>query len=121
MIRIRYGFPWGVITPQGFFKQLTAVPSWTNISTGLPSIPVMCVVQNKQNTSQVELYAGTDVGVYVKVGAANWTMFSTGLPNVVVTELEIYYNATPANSRIRAATSGRGLWQSDLLSVSTPQ
>jgi PKD repeat protein len=91
--------------------------TWTNISTGLPSVPVMCVIQNKQNTSQIELYAGTDAGVYVKNGSANWTMFSTGLPNVVVTELEIYYNATPANSRIRAATFGRGLWQSDLLST----
>ncbi len=86
----------------------------------MPAIPIMCVIQNKQNTSQVELYAGTDVGVYVKLGSANWTMFSNGLPNVVVTELEIYYNAVTSNSRIRAATFGRGLWQSDLLTVGTP-
>lgn len=91
--------------------------TWTSISAGLPLLPVMCVIQNKQNTGQVELYAGTDVGVYVKVGAANWTMFSAGLPNVVVTELEIYYNATPSSRRIRAATYGRGLWQSDLYSA----
>ena len=100
------------------YQTINGGTSWTNISTGLPSLPVMCLVQNKQNTSQVELYAGTDVGVYMKAGSANWTMFSTGLPNVVVTELEIYYNTTPANSRIRAATYGRGLWQSDLCTSS---
>jgi len=102
------------------FQTIDGGTTWTDISAGLPSIPVMCVVQNKQNTSQVELYAGTDVGVYVKVGAANWAMFSTGLPNVVVNEIEIYYNATPALSRIKAATSGRGLWQSDLFSAAAP-
>ncbi len=90
--------------------------NWTNISAGLPSLPVMCVIQNTQNTTQDELYAGTDVGVYVKVGSANWAAFSTSLPNVVVTELDIYYDAVPANSLIRAATFGRGLWESDLYS-----
>jgi PKD repeat protein len=102
------------------YQTINGGTSWTNISTGLPSIPIMCLVQNKQNTSQVELYAGTDVGVYVKAGSANWVMFSNGLPNVVVTELEIYYNTNIANSRIRAATFGRGLWQSDLFSTVPP-
>ena len=76
----------------------------------------MCVIQNKQNTGQNELYAGTDVGVYVKSGTAVWTPFMTGLPNVLVPELEIYYdNTSPGNSKLRAATFGRGLWESDLL------
>ncbi len=89
--------------------------SWMDISYGLPSAPVMCIVHNRQNTSETELYAGTDVGVYVKYGTAPWQLFSTGLPNVVITELKIYYDdATPANSRIRAATYGRGVWESDL-------
>ena len=41
--------------------------SWTNISSGLPNIPTMCVVQNKDNTQHTELYVGTDVGVYQKL------------------------------------------------------
>jgi hypothetical protein len=102
------------------YQTINGGTTWTDISAGLPSIPVMCLVQNKQNTSSVELYAGTDVGVYVKVGSANWTLFSAGLPNVVVNELEIYYNATSSNSRLRAATSGRGLWQSELYCVAAP-
>lgn len=91
--------------------------TWTDISSGLPTVPVMCVIQNKQNTSETELYAGTDVGVYIKVGTADWELFSNNLPNVVVTELEIYYNtASPNLSRIRAATYGRGVWESELFS-----
>jgi PKD repeat protein len=95
--------------------------SWSNISTGLPNLPTMCIVQNKQETSLNELYVGTDRGVYMKRGAADWEPFMTNLPNVVVTELEIYYDATPANSKLRAATFGRGLWESDLYTDPTSQ
>ena len=102
------------------YQTINGGTTWTNISAGLPGIPAMCVVQNKQNTTNVELYVATDLGIWAKVGAADWTSFTNGLPYVVVTELEIYYNATPANSRIRAATYGRGLWQSDLLTANSP-
>ena len=101
----------------GVYETTDGGSTWTNISTGLPSIPVMCVIQNKLNTTQNELYAGTDVGVYVKIGTSPWSMFFNGLPNVVVTELDIYYDAIPGNSRLRAATYGRGLWESDLYTV----
>ena len=108
----------GEYNSDGVFETNDAGVTWTNISTGLPSIPIMCVIQNKQESSFTELYAGTDLGVYVKQGAGNWAAFNTGLPNVVVPELEIYYdNNQPANSRLRAATFGRGLWDSDLYGV----
>ena len=111
----------GGYNTHGVYQTTNGGGSWTNISTGLPSLPTMCVIQNKQNSVQDELYAATDVGVYVKVGGANWVPFSTGLPNVVVTELEIYYDANPASSLLRAATFGRGLWESDLYTgISAP-
>jgi len=46
----------------------------------------------------------------------SWIPFSDGLPNVVVTELEIYYDATPTDSKLYAATFGRNVWTSDLYS-----
>ncbi len=110
----------GGYNSNGVYQTTNGGTTWTNISSGLPQLPVMCVIQNTQNTTQDELYVGTDVGVYVKVGSANWAPFSTGLPKVVVTELDIYYDATPSNSRIRAATFGRGLWESDLYSAVAP-
>jgi len=107
----------GQYNSDGVYQTTDGGTTWTNISTGLASIPVMCIVQNTQNTSQTELYAGTDVGIYVKIDGGAWSLYSDGLPNVVVNELKIYYNSgTPSLSRIRAGTSGRGMWESELYS-----
>lgn len=107
----------GEYNTHGVYQSTDAGTTWTSISSGLPEIPVMCVIQNRQNTSEIELYAATDVGVYVKDGSADWELYSSGLPNVVVTEIEIYYDdSSPNRSRIRAATYGRGLWESELYS-----
>ncbi len=96
-----------------------ATPTWTNMSAGLPSIPAMSIVQNVQNTSAVELYVSMTSGVWMKHGTSNWVSFNTGIPAVFCPELEIYYdNTTPSNSRLRAATFGRGLWESDLFAPS---
>jgi len=97
----------------GVFESTNGGTSWTNISSGLPQLPVNCVVQDTSNTNLI-LYAGTDVGIYVKDGSNNWAPFYNDLPNVVVTELEIYYDINGSDSRIRAATFGRGVWESEL-------
>ncbi len=105
----------GEYNTHGVYETTNGGTSWTNISQGLPSLPVMCVIQNTDYTG-VEPYAGTDVGVYVKRDGGNWTAFSNGLPNVVVTELEIFYASNPANNKLYAGTYGRGVWWSDLYS-----
>ncbi len=88
--------------------------SWTDISSGLPDLPVFSIIQNKLSSAK-HLYVAMDIGVFVKEDNSDWQMFSTGLPNVLVTELDIYYDeSTPDQSKIRAATFGRGLWESDL-------
>jgi photosystem II stability/assembly factor-like uncharacterized protein len=89
--------------------------SWTNISTGLPNLPTMCIVYNKHATDRNVLFIGMDVGVYVKDGANNWVSYSSGLPNVVVSELEIYYGVSP--DKLRAGTFGRGLWETNIESA----
>jgi PKD repeat protein len=105
----------GGYNSQRVFESTDGGTTWTNISAGLPNLPVMSIVHNKLSESIDHLYVGTDVGVYFKKGTENWQFFSNGLPNVVVTELDIYYDdLVPENSRLRAATFGRGLWESDL-------
>lgn len=93
------------------YQSVNAGTTWTNISAGLPLLPAYTIVQNKQSTTELQLYVGTEVGVYFKKGTDNWIAFNTGLPNVKLGELEIYYAATPQNSILRAATFGRGLWE----------
>ncbi len=83
--------------------------TWTNYSNGLPNLPVNCIVY--QNNTNNGLYVGTDVGVYFfSDSLPAWQPFFNGLPNVEVQELEIAYGI----NKIRAATNGRGLWESDL-------
>lgn len=108
------------------FESTDAGSNWSNISTGLPELPAYSIVQNKQSTGAVQLYVGTELGVYFKNGTDNWIEFNTGLPNVKIGELEIYYDDVPNNSKLYAATYGRGLWQTtveqpnvDLPSVTT--
>ena len=97
------------------YESVNGGQNWTNISLGLPALPAMSIIQNVQNTSVNELYVSMDVGVYVKYGAADWQMFSEGMPNVLVTDLDIYYdNVNSANNRLYAATFGRGVWASEL-------
>ncbi len=92
------------------FKTTNGGTTWTNLSTGLPNIPVNCVVYN--NNSAIDaFYIGTDLGVFYRDNnQTSWIVFNTGLPNVIVNDLEIYY----PTSRLRAATYGRGTWDSDL-------
>ena len=75
----------------------------------MPNLPVNCILF--QSYSKDDLYIGTDIGVYHKDSTMNeWQIYNTGLPFVSVRELEIQYNV----GKLRAATFGRGVWESDL-------
>lgn len=83
--------------------------NWENYSANLPNLPANCVVFADDPLNG--LYTGMDVGVYYRDdGLTEWESFMEGLPNVIVNELEIHYEA----GKIRAATYGRGLWESDI-------
>lgn len=87
--------------------------NWTNISGSLPNIPVKCVVAQSGSNNE-DVYIGTDLGVFHRNNTlSDWQAYSTGLPNVIVNDLEITYS----NNKLRAATFGRGVWESDLNTV----
>jgi photosystem II stability/assembly factor-like uncharacterized protein len=94
------------------FQSTVGGTTWTNISAGLPQLPAWTIVQNKQSTTEFQLYVGTELGIYFKKGSANWVAFNTGLPDVKIGEIEIFYATNPRDSKLRAATYGRGLWES---------
>ena len=99
------------------FESTDGGNSWTNISAGLPEVPANTIIQNKLASSQ-QLYAGTDIGVFIKDGDSDWALFSNNLPSVIVTELEFYYDeTTPSNSILYASTYGRGLWKYELTAI----
>ena len=83
---------------------------------GLPDVPVRSALFNPINRKQVLL--GTDAGIWstTDVTAANpgWTYSGAGMGPFRVNQLR--YRAS--DGRVTAATSGRGVWQSDALAVS---
>lgn len=90
------------------FRSQDAGETWENMSMNLPNLPVNCVEIERSSAGGV--YVGTDVGVYYWDNTlSEWEPYMTGLPNVIVNELEIH----EPTQTIRAATYGRGLWESD--------
>lgn len=83
--------------------------TWENITLNLPNMPANCAVY--QDETDDGIYIGTDIGIYYKNNELDeWVDFSGGLPNVIILEMEINYTA----GKIKAATYGRGLWESPL-------
>ena len=92
------------------FKSTDGGTTWVNISGGLPNIPINTVVSVNGSATD-EIYVGADIGVYyVDNTIPNFSPFLNNLPNVAVKDLEIYY----PTSLLRAATYGRGVWESSL-------
>jgi len=88
--------------------------TWQKYSAGLPNVPVNCGVY--ENGTKNRIYVGTDLGVFYRDSTMNaWQSYNNGLPNVVVDNLEIVYNI----HKLRAATYGRGLWQTNSVYDST--
>jgi PKD repeat protein len=98
------------------FKTNDGGLSWINLSSGLPNIPVNCIVYHNGTLNGDAVYIGTDVGVYYRDNSlSSWVDFTSGLPNCAVRDLEIFY----PNNKLRCATYGRGTWESDLY-ISVP-
>ncbi|MDF2436103.1 MAG: hypothetical protein K0Q95_479 [Bacteroidota bacterium] len=83
--------------------------TWANLSNGLPNLPANCVV-NQIGTNN-GIYVGMDAGIYYRDdNHSAWFPYSNGLPNTVIDDLEIQYSSR----KLRAATYGRGLWESEI-------
>jgi type IX secretion system substrate protein len=97
-------------------KSTNGGAAFTSFSTGLPAIGKN-VIRHQGRNSVNPLYLGTSLGVYYRDDSmTQWEPFDTNLPNVSVTDLEINLE----DSKITAATYGRGIWQA-AIPVETPQ
>ena len=104
----------------GVYESLDGGTTWNSISEGLPQIPAYSLVENIQHTSETHLYLGTELGVYFKEAGHDWVPYNNGLPNVKTGEIEIYYDGNPGESKLRAATYGRGLWETTIEYTPSP-
>jgi photosystem II stability/assembly factor-like uncharacterized protein len=102
------------------YKSINKGGTWQNISGSLPAITINSIAFDK--SSNEGLYVGTDAGVYYKnADMSDWVMYGLSFPvSVGVNELEIYHDQrNRADSRLRAATFGRGVWEIPLAEAST--
>lgn len=99
------------------FKTEDGGSTWTDVfSATLPNLPINTIVY-RNGSSTDEVYIGADIGVYVIDNTMTaWAPFKNGLANSTVNDLEIYY----PTGKLRAATYGRGTWESNLFTGSAP-
>ena len=85
--------------------------SWTDISVGLPDVPLNCVNADPNPAMRGRLFVCSDLGVYVTDNyGLSWSELGTGLPHVVVHDLDLM-----ASSRqLFAGTHARSIYVYDL-------
>jgi photosystem II stability/assembly factor-like uncharacterized protein len=83
--------------------------SWTDISTGLPDVPVHSLLIDKFISST--LYIGTETGVYQSINNGNsWVAATMGMPAYVPVDELVYQTGT---NYIFAFTHGRSVFKTD--------
>ena len=83
--------------------------SWTDLSAGLPPLPVNAVAVDPQDPNRV--WVAADLGVFQSRDAgATWQSFSLGLPNMLVADLVFH----PRERVLRTGTRNRGVWEIDV-------
>ncbi len=98
------------------FASTNSGSTWTNISSGLPNLPVNCIVSQSGNNPN-GIYVGTDQGVYYHDTNLNrWIFYNSGLPLVMIGDLKIY----EPGQELLAASYGRGTWETPLYVPVTP-
>ncbi len=98
------------------FKTTDGGATWSNVnSAGLPNLPINTIVY-RNNDANGAIYIGADIGVYYMDNTSStWVPYFNNMAHTKVTDLEIYYPSL----KLRAATYGRGLWQSDLYNANS--
>jgi len=97
---------------------------WFNLSANLPDAPANAVTVDPNDANTI--YIALDTGVYVTQAITTcpttncWSVLGTALPNSPIVALAAGANLPVGDGRrglLRAATYGRGLWQTPLLTA----
>jgi photosystem II stability/assembly factor-like uncharacterized protein len=96
------------------FRSADKGATWTNISFNLPNVNII-KIQADDYSHDESVYVGMATGVYYKNNTVtNWVNYSTGLPTIANIHDVMLFNDGTANSVLRVAYYGRGVWESPL-------
>jgi hypothetical protein len=88
------------------FRSDNSGSTWTDVTAGLPALPINAIEVDPGNANRV--WVGADVGVYQSFNAgASWAPFASSLPNAMVGDLVFHPHARV----LRAGTRNRGIWE----------
>jgi hypothetical protein len=89
--------------------------SWSDVSAGLPALPVNAIEVHAGNANRV--WVALDKGVYESLDTgATWSNLSAGLPNCMIADLRYH----PGSHLLWAGTRNRGVWQREIDHVASP-
>ncbi|MCG8699126.1 MAG: T9SS type A sorting domain-containing protein, partial [Bacteroidales bacterium] len=97
-------------------KSIDNGKTFIDYSQGLPNMPTVSIVYEKNDEQEERLYLGTQFGVYYRdESMSEWQYYGKGLPNINVQDIEIQYKS----KKVIAGTFGRGVWEAPLKSSLT--
>jgi hypothetical protein len=103
----------GFNTPH-LFKTTNSGISWTAIDNGIPDVPANTLVVDPLLPNN--LYLGNDLGVWFSSnGGDSWSLYSSDAPKAML----VMHLGISANRKLRVATHGLGMWQTDLAEASS--
>lgn len=87
--------------------------TWSASDAGLPDVPATCLVIDPENPDV--MYLGNDLGVWLSTDAGqSWTPYSGAAPQA----MQVMHLSITSNRKLRVATHGLGMWQTDLYEAS---
>lgn len=90
-------------------EYLQSIARWVVRNNSAPCTWTLSVAEGPNGN----IYVGNELGVYFKKSAAEpWMPFYTGLPKCPVNDMVVHLNS----GKLRAATYGRGVWETELYS-----
>lgn len=93
------------------YQTMNGGENWFPIDNNLPDIPHNTIAIDP--TQPDNMYIGNDLGVYASEDAGGtWYPFMEELPEAV---LAMHLSISPANQKLRVATHGNGVYQTDLI------
>ncbi len=115
------GLPGNGISQPLIYRSTNQGQTWTGISANMPDIPINGLVIDPGNANIV--YLATDAGVFVTTAISDcftgplqcWSSFGTLLPDVPITSIQAW--GTGSAGLLRAASYGRGIWETPLVSA----
>jgi len=101
------------------FKTTNLGESWFDIGGNLPDVPVNKIALHPNNEDII--FVATDIGVYATYdGGSVWFPYGRSMPRSPVVDLLIHDNtALFPQMKLRAATHGRSIWETDIVEMPT--